>query len=53
MKDDRLAVLIGEGIVSPPERTIDLAELRAEPLPTLTNAGSAVKALLADREDAP
>ena len=52
-KDDRLAVLIGEGIVAPPERTIDVSALRAEPLPKLRGSISAVKALLADREDSP
>ena len=52
-KDDRLAVLISEGIVSPPERTLDVSALRAEPLPLLVTADSAVKALLADREDSP
>jgi prevent-host-death family protein len=52
-KDERLAALIGEGIVSPPERALDAAALRAEPLPMLMNADSAVKALLADREGSP
>jgi hypothetical protein len=45
--------LIGEGIVSPPERTLDVSALREEPLPLLVRADSAVKALLADREDSP
>jgi prevent-host-death family protein len=49
-KDDRLAALIGEGIVSPPERAPDVSALRAEPRPLLVKADSAVKALLADRE---
>jgi prevent-host-death family protein len=52
-KDERLAALIGEGIVSPPERALDAAALRSEPLPMLLNADSAVKALLADREGSP
>lgn len=52
-KDDRLAALIGQGIVSPPERNLDVAALRAEPLPRPKSADSAVKALLADREDSP
>ncbi|MCX7040901.1 MAG: type II toxin-antitoxin system prevent-host-death family antitoxin [Spirochaetes bacterium] len=52
-KDDRLAALIGEGIVSPPERALDVAAFRAQPLPRLGRADSAVKALLADREDSP
>jgi prevent-host-death family protein len=52
-KDDRLAALIGEGIVSPPERAVDAAALRAEPRPRLAKGESAVKALLADREDSP
>lgn len=52
-KDERLAALIGEGIVSPPEHALDAAALRAEPLPMLLNADSAVKALLADREGSP
>ena len=52
-KDDRLAVLIGEGIVSPPERNLNVSALRAESLPRLVSADSAVKALLADREGSP
>jgi len=52
-EDDRLAALIGEGIVSPPDRALDVSALRAEPLPKLVNAGSALKALLADREGSP
>ena len=52
-KDDRLAALIGEGIVSPPDHALDVSALRAEPLPKLVNAGSALKALLADREGSP
>jgi len=52
-KDDRLAVLIGEGIVSPPERNLNVSALRAESLPRLVSAVSAVKALLADREESP
>lgn len=48
-KDDRLAMLIGEGVVSPPERAIDASALRAEPRPKLVKGDSAVQALLADR----
>jgi len=49
-KDDRLAALVGEGIVSLPERALDASALRAVPLPMLLKADSAVRALLADRE---
>lgn len=52
-KDDRLAALIGEGIVAPPERALDTSALRAEPRPRLAKGGSAVKALLADRDGSP
>lgn len=51
--DDRLAMLIGEGIVSPPERALDASALRAEHRPMLVKGDSAVQALLADREDSP
>jgi prevent-host-death family protein len=52
-KDDRFAALIGEGIVSPPERSLDVSALREESLPMLVKGDSAVKALLADREGSP
>lgn len=52
-QDVRLAVLIGEGIVCPPERDLDVSAFRAESLPRLVGAGSAVKALLTDREESP
>lgn len=52
-KDDRLTALIGEGIVSPPQRALDVSTLRKESLPMLLKGDSAVTALLADREGSP
>jgi hypothetical protein len=45
--------LIGEGIISPPDRTLDVSALRAEPLPMLVKADSSVKALLAECAGSP
>jgi len=51
--EEGLATLVSKGIVAPPERELDVAAFLASRGPRLPHGISAVRTLLAEREDSP